>query len=206
MPAGLSARTVKTLGRGLHRVAANLYLAVETGGRKNARSWVFIYRSPNTGKRRDMGLGSAEIVSVARAKELALRHRLALSEGRDPLDEKRSRRPVRENLLTFRQVAELYIGAHEASWRSPKHRRQWAQTLEDYVYPVLGDLPVRDIDTGAVMRVLEGVWHEKPETASRVRAGSRPFWTTPRRGTGGRVTTRRGGAGISRASYQRAVR
>jgi integrase len=76
---------------------------------------------------------------------------------------------VRENLLTFRQVSGLYIDAHAASWKSPKHRRQWTQTLEDYVYPVLGDLPVRDIDTGVVMRVLEGIWPEKPETASRVR-------------------------------------
>jgi integrase len=33
----------------------------------------------------------------------------------------------------------------------------------------LGDLPVRDIDTGAVMRVLEGLWRDKPETGSRVR-------------------------------------
>jgi hypothetical protein len=102
MPADFTARTIKTLGRGLHRIATNLYLAVETGGRKNARSWVFIYRSPSTGKRRDMGLGSASVVSLARAKELALRHRLALSEGRDPIAEKRARRPVRENLLTFR--------------------------------------------------------------------------------------------------------
>jgi integrase len=101
---------------------------------------------------------------------LALRYRLAVSEGRDPLDEKRAKRPARENLLTFRQVAELYVGAHEASWKSAKHARQWVQTLEDYAYPVLGDLAVRDVNTGAVMRVLEGpLWTEKPETGSRVR-------------------------------------
>jgi integrase len=169
MPADLTARTVKSLGRGLHRIATNLYLAVQTGDSKKGRSWIFIYRSPKTGKRRDMGLGSADTVSVARAKELALRHRLALAEGRDPIDERRARRPVRENLLTFRQVAELYVGAHEASWKNPKHRAQWASTLESYAFPVLGDLPVNAVDTGAVMRVLEPIWHEKPETGSRVR-------------------------------------
>jgi integrase len=168
MPADLTTRTIKTLGRGLHRAAPNLYLSVQSGDSKNGRSWVFLYTSPSTGKRREMGLGPADIITLARAKELTLRHRLALTEGRDPIDEKRARRPVRENLLTFRQVADLYVGAHEASWRSSKHRAQWVSTLEAYAYPVLADLAVRDIDIGAVMRVLEEIWREKPETASRV--------------------------------------
>jgi integrase len=168
MPADLSIRSAKALGRGLHRVARNLYLFVEAGGSKG-RSWVFVYRSPVTGKRRDMGLGSADIVSVARAKELALRHRIALSEGRDPLEERRTARPAKEGLLTFRQVADLYIGAHEAGWRNPKHRTQWASTLETYAHPVLGDVAVKDVDTGMVMRVLEPIWRDKPETANRVR-------------------------------------
>jgi integrase len=91
-----------------------------------------------------------------------------VAEGRDPLEEKRGRRP-REDLLSFRRVAEFYVAAHEAGWKSPKHRQQWAQTLEDYVYPVLGDLPVRDIGDGEVERVLTPIWQQKPETGSRVR-------------------------------------
>jgi integrase len=168
MPDDLSIRAIKALGRGLHRIARNLYLVVEAGG-SNGRSWVFVYRSPLTGKRRDMGLGAADIVSVARARELALRHRITLSEGRDPLEERRQRRPAKEGLLTFRQVADLYIGAHEAAWRNPKHRTQWVSTLETYAHPVLGDVAVAEVDTGMVMRVLEGLWYDKPETASRVR-------------------------------------
>lgn len=34
---------------------------------------------------------------------------------------------------------------------------------------MLGDLPVADVDTGAVMRILEPIWREKAETASRLR-------------------------------------
>ena len=71
--------------------------------------------------------------------------------------------------MTFRDVAEAYIAAHEASWRNAKHRQQWSATLATYAYPVLGDLPVADVDTGAVMRVLEPIWPEKAETASRLR-------------------------------------
>jgi integrase len=165
----LSSKAVAALKPGRHRVARNLYLVVGARGSEIARSWVMIYRSPTTGKRRDMGLGPADIITVAHAKELALRHRLAVLEGRDPLEEKRAQRRVRPAVLSFRQVAELYIAAHEASWRSPKHRSQWSLSLNNDAYPVLGDLPINEIDTAAVMRVLEPIWPAKPETASRVR-------------------------------------
>jgi integrase len=168
MPADLSAKLVAGLGLGRHRVARNLYLVVGAGRSGSGRSWVFIYHDAG-GNRREMGLGPADVVSVARAKELTLRHRLALIEGRDPLEERRAARPAKENVLTFRHVAELCIGAHQATWRNPKHRAQWSSTLETYAYPVLGDLAVSAVDTGAVMRVLEPIWHTKPETASRVR-------------------------------------
>jgi integrase len=49
------------------------------------------------------------------------------------------------------------------------HRRQWRDTLRDYILPILGNLDVETIDTDAVLRVLEPIWTEIPETASRVR-------------------------------------
>ena len=169
MPSDFSPARIRTLTPGRYRAARNLYLVVGAGRAGAGCSWVMIYRSPVTGKRRDMGLGSAEVVSVRRAKELVLRHRAAILEGHDPLAERRAARSDRQVALTFRQVADLYIAAHEASWRNPKTRAQWSSSLEAYAYPVLGDLAVNAVDTGAVMRAIEPIWAEKPETASRVR-------------------------------------
>ncbi|MBO0736608.1 MAG: site-specific integrase, partial [Alphaproteobacteria bacterium] len=59
--------------------------------------------------------------------------------------------------------------SHEASWRNPKHRQQWRNTLGYYVLPAIGELPVAAVDTGAVMKILEPLWRDKTETASRVR-------------------------------------
>ena len=39
----------------------------------------------------------------------------------------------------------------------------------NYVYPVIGDLPVQAVDVGLVLKVLEPIWADKTETASRVR-------------------------------------
>jgi integrase len=71
--------------------------------------------------------------------------------------------------MTFGAVAGMYIDAHEVSWRNAKHRQQWHSTLRDYVLPVIGDLPVDSVDRGAVMKIIEPLWREKTETASRVR-------------------------------------
>ena len=58
---------------------------------------------------------------------------------------------------------------NRAGWRNAKHRQQWENTLETYVLPTLGELPVSAIDTGLVVRVLDPIWTEKPETSGRVR-------------------------------------
>ena len=70
---------------------------------------------------------------------------------------------------TFRMVANSYIAAQEAGWRNLKHRQQWENTLKTYAFPVMGDLPVRDIGVQHVLDVLQPIWSTKPETASRVR-------------------------------------
>jgi integrase len=127
-----------------------------------------------------MGLGPAigkEAVSLADARVRAKGHHDLVRAGRDPLDDRAAARIAEAatarqavvRAMTFRQTAEAYIAAHAAGWRNAKHRRQWSATLETYAFPTLGDLPVVDVDTGAVMSVLEPIWLEKPETASRLR-------------------------------------
>ena len=157
---------IAALPPGRHRVSQNLYLEV---GARN-RSWVFNFHSPVDGKRHEMGLGSTELVGLAAAKTLALKHRVAIAEGRDPLQERRAGRTARQRAVSFRRCAELYIGAHEAGWRSKGHRAQWESTLARYVDPVMGGIAAGAIDTGVVMQVISPLWPTKPETAARVRA------------------------------------
>jgi hypothetical protein len=57
---------------------------------------------------------------------------------------------------------------NRAGWRNAKHAAQWTATLQTYVYPDMGELPVSAIDTGLVVQVLDPIWADKPETASRV--------------------------------------
>ncbi len=84
--------------------------------------------------------------------------------------ERRAAAGRKRGLNTFAEWWTCYIAAHEASWRNAKHRQQWRNTLDAYAAPMLGKLGVvAMVDTGAVMGVLEPIWREKPETASRLR-------------------------------------
>ncbi len=154
--------------RGLYGDGGGLFLQLAKGGGK---SWVFRFKVE--GRLRVMGLGPLHTVSLAEAREKALECRKARLAGIDPIAARRAER-LRERIeaataMTFAECAAAYIAAHQAGWRNPKHRAQWAATLGAYVDPVLGGLPVQAIDTGLVVKALEPIWYSKPETASRVR-------------------------------------
>ena len=138
-----------------------------------SRSWAVRFTASD-GRAREMGLGAYPEISLAKAREAAAKRRDEARNGVDPLAEKEEARRAREveeeRKVTFAVCGDRYIALHEATWRNAKHRYQWRATLKDYVYPVIGDLPVADVDTTLVLKVLEPIWTTKRETASRVRA------------------------------------
>ncbi|MGH7160875.1 MAG: tyrosine-type recombinase/integrase [Acetobacteraceae bacterium] len=159
----LAVRRLKKPGH--HGDGLGLYLTIgESGG----RSWQFRYRVRGTTKVVWLGLGSERDVTLAEARRKAAECRRMLAQGLDPLTQRRAERAV-EKGMTFAEVAERYIAAHETSWRNAKHRQQWRNTLRDYVLPVIGKRSVAEIAVGDVMKIVEPLWSEKPETASRVR-------------------------------------
>ncbi len=165
----ISAATVAKLKKpGHYAVGDGCYLQIGAGG---TRSWVLRYTL--NGRARYMGLGSANLISLAGARAKARDARRLLLDKIDPIETRRAQH--RERLLetargkTFRECAESYIASHEAGWRDPRSHKQWVRSLVSYVYPRLGDLPVAAIDTALVLAALEPIWKTKPETASRVR-------------------------------------
>ncbi|WP_085308409.1 tyrosine-type recombinase/integrase [Planktotalea arctica] len=175
---------VKNAKSGRHADGDGLHLLVKKTG---ARSWV--YRFMLDGKSRDVGLSRCpeaiellqktgrEELSLAQARDVAAIYRMKVKIGIDPLAQRQEaaaaaaaeKQAKKAASVTFRAAAESYIETNQDSWRNSKHRQQWKNTLETYVYPTIGDLPVADITTPHALAVLEPIWKEKPETASRVR-------------------------------------
>lgn len=157
----LTARLVDTVTEpGKYFDGHGLFLRVQPNG---ARQWV--QRITVRGKRCELGLGSPPAVSLAVARKLALEYRGAAMLGRNPLQEKREARGG----LTFETAVNAYLAAKLDEFRNDKHRKQWRATLDTYAHPVLGGKLVAEITLQDVLRVLEPIWSEKTETASRLR-------------------------------------
>jgi integrase len=158
----LSAVAVRALQKpGRYADGNGLYLVVDPSG---AKRWLL--RTVVQGRRRDIGLGSFQLVSLAEARDKALQYRKLAREGGDPLEVKRK---ARRHIPTFVEAAEAVHVEHKVAWKNGKHVAQWINTLEQYVIPAIGEKRVDQIDTPDVLRVLSPIWLTKPATALRVR-------------------------------------
>ena len=172
----LNAAKVKgKLAPGMYGDGGGLWLAVGRigpNGMPRSKSW--LYRFMLDGRAREMGLGSFDDISLAEAREKAREYRrMVRIDRRDPIEERRAQDAARRiavaTTMTFQQCAETYIKTHTAAWKNGTHAAQWSNSLQRYVYPVFGSLPVQTIDTDLIVKALAPIWTEKPETASRVR-------------------------------------
>jgi len=150
-------RSLKEPGR--YADGNGLYLKVEPTG---AKRWV--QRLVIHTKRRDIGLGSASLISLTEARELALANRKQARSGGDPLEARR-----RQAVLTFQEAAEKVYDLTKPTWRNPKHGKQWLATMKDYVFPHFGSKRLDLITSADVLAALTPIWTARPETARRVK-------------------------------------
>ena len=137
-----------------------LFLLVTPGGAK-----IWKQRVTVKGRRQELGLGPYPVVTLAKAREVALENRRMVREGMSPKVERRRARGT----PTFAELARADFEHRKGGWRSAKHARDWMATLERFVFPQLGDRTVDDITTDDVFRVLSPIWHAKPTTGKLVR-------------------------------------
>ena len=154
----------------LHPVGGvpGLLLQVTPSG---AKSW--IYRAVVGTKRRNIGLGGYPAVSLAKAREKAQEMRELIQQGVDPVEQKKEARRelIKQQLatMTFKDAAEQYIKKKAKDFKNDRQREQWQSTIDNYVNPIIGRTPVREIELPHIKAVLDPIWEQVTETASRVR-------------------------------------
>ncbi|WP_298128256.1 site-specific integrase [Brevundimonas sp.] len=160
----LTANEVKAnLGKpGTYQDGDGLFLKVD---RRGGASWTV--RVQHQGKRRDIGLGSASLVTLANARAKAADARRAIrDQGRDIVAE---RREAKAAGVTFREAAFALYEVNKGQWSEGKHGAQWLATLETYAFPSLGDKPTAAITAADIIAAVTPIWIERPETGRRVR-------------------------------------
>lgn len=158
----------KKLEPGMHPDGNGLYLNVSPSG---TRSWIFRFTGSN-GKRREMGLGSYDLVPPGQARELAFFLRKTCAEGHDPLEKKRADQAIEvlasSRRKTFLECITEYHAAHKSGW-SPKEADDFLATLKNHSKD-LHPMPVEAIERSHVETTLRAIWFTKPETAKRLRS------------------------------------
>ena len=137
-----------------------LFLHVRPSG---AKKW--LQRYTFNGRRREVGLGSGKIVSVATARRAAYQNLVLVNEGIDPIEYKKQTAVI----PTFEVAAREVYEANRPTWRNAKHASQFISTLQTYAFPIIGSMSVNDINSSHILRVLSPIWVTKSETAKRVR-------------------------------------
>ncbi len=147
---------------GTYQDGDGLFLKVKPTG---AASWYL--RIQRDGKRKDLGLGSAKLVSLAVARDKARELRTAIKvDGRDVLAERKDAKAAQ---ITFREAARQYHAENEAGWKSKIYARQWLSALQNYAFPKLGDKTTGEITAADIIATLSPIWQDIPETARQVR-------------------------------------
>jgi integrase len=171
----LSVKQVLHAKPGRHSDGNGLFLLVKPSGSK---SWVL--RVQHNGRRRDFGLGSFAAESLDIPVPIQMRKSLTLAQAREKARIGRDLAKAgmipsalwkveNEAVPTFAYVAEEYHRQVSKAWRNGKHGDQWINTLKAYAYPLIGRVPVDEIDARAIQQVLTPIWLTKSETARRVR-------------------------------------
>ncbi len=143
----LSAMRVKTLIKpGRYADGNGLYLIVDPSG---AKRWVL--RTVVQSRRRDIGLGSLRLISLAEARERAVTYRRMARDGGDPVAERRRAAVV---VPTFEEAARTTYEEHRKAWKNGKHQDQWLQSLAIHVFPVFGNRRVDQVEMPEVLKAL----------------------------------------------------
>ena len=126
-----------------------------------ARCWE--QRITVNGRRRTFGLGPAEVVTLAQAREAALENRRVVRNGGDP---GAARRKSGEPTLAAAAAAckQMSVG-----WTGDREEINWMHSFENHVFPALGKRRVSDIEPKEVLAALLPLWKDRVSTAKRVR-------------------------------------
>ena len=156
----LTATRARSAGPGWHGDGDGLWLRV---GKTGSRSWVFVVI--RAGVRRELGLGAFGSVTLAQARVRADEIRNIIARGGDPMAERRAKAKLGRS---FGAMADELFAVKSATFRSAQHGRLWQSSIATYAKPLLR-IPVGEVSTDDVIKVLRPIWTEKAATASRVR-------------------------------------
>ena len=162
----VTTKNLALLPPGRYSLGGGLILRVRSA---NSRQWIVRYRFK--GIRKDFPIGSARVISIKAARVAAQKILASAAQGIDPAASKGCDADFTGSEERFSSFAERAIETIQSvrRWKSEKHAAQWRMSIRVYANPYIGNMRLKDITREDILRVLQPIWFEKPETASRLR-------------------------------------
>ena len=171
MPTNLDYRTTLNLkkhGRYTDSLTKGLQLLY-----KPSETKYWLLRFAFNGKRHELGIGPFPEIMPKEARQIAQEARTLLAKGENPLTSKLAQKAqikaLERKKITFRDFALTCVADKQSEWSSDKHAAQWTYSLENFAFPVIGEMALDEIDTDDILKILTPIWKSKTETASRLR-------------------------------------
>mgnify|MGYP001476223118 CR=1 FL=1 len=159
----LSSRFVDTVdkpGKYFDGGGSGLFVLVKKNGTK-----FFVQRLTINGSRIEIGLGSVSATKLHLAREAAADNKRLARQGIDP----RKKTNTDGRVPNFAEASEAFLKFKMKEFSNAKHRAQWTSTLQNHAFPKIGKLSVDVITVNDIQALLQPIWFEKTETASRLR-------------------------------------
>ena len=157
-------RKIEAARPGIHGDGGTLFLRVRDGGSRQ-----FVQIVSIDGKRVERGLGGYPRVSLREARELAFDNRRAIRRGRNPFENRPKRRRAASSAPTFADALAATLEIQRQSFTAAKTAADWQASMDTYAMPVLGGMAVDAVATADVEAVLKPIWHEKHNTAAKLK-------------------------------------
>jgi len=155
----------------------SLYLDISGG----SAIFTFRYKVKGVQKKKSLKPYHRTHNNLGHARTRVLELKAKVKQGIDPREEEQLERLQKEaklkelghveelRLSTFEKLAYETIHYLEHEWTNLKTAKQWESSLKTYAFPIIGHLPVSEIERKHVLQILEPIWFYKTETADRVR-------------------------------------
>jgi len=155
---------------------AGLTLTLRQGADGIKRYWHLRYADPITRKEQTASLGTYPDIGLAKAREKAKSVREDLANGITPKDREREhiqslRNARRSERKTFKVVADAWYSEciEDGIWSSKKYQNVIRESLENHVYPTIGNIPIKAVTASDIRAVVRKIAHAGTwETAQRV--------------------------------------
>ena len=130
-----------------------LYIEVSPTGSKY---WRFKYRIH--GKERRMAFGVYPEISLREARDKREEARKLLRDNIDPSKNKKRKKAqsLENEENTFEAIAREWYDLRKDQWR-PRYAQEVIKRLEDDIFPLLGDYPIKDIEPPLLLSVIKRI-------------------------------------------------